>query len=137
MNKDVSFIFEAYTSSKEQGICGQGCTCGRCPRCMPNEEAESEDERFDREATELEGIMKQHGDGSSDLLHVVNDIYSIAERLQSKGVREANDILDLCSDLERMIEGKHEDEEVPGTEDEESNDDDTTDSDAGIQPGVV
>lgn len=63
MNKDSRLLFEAYQNIMEniylpgpqkmsglnsssmkkgedagEGICGQGCTCGKCPKCMPADE---------------------------------------------------------------------------------------------------
>ena len=74
MNKDSHLLFEAYQNiiekvylpgpqkmsglnsssmkkgeDAEEGICGQGCTCGKCPKCMPEKEEASEEEASEEE----------------------------------------------------------------------------------------
>jgi hypothetical protein len=112
MNQDSHLLFEAYktvienvylpgpqstpgigssnevkSEDAEEGICGQGCTCGKCPRCMPRDEASEEEHH-----TAAKAHKEENPDATEDAIkHHLKKVFGdkFNEKLASKAAHHA------------------------------------------------
>lgn len=174
MNKDSHLLFEAYHRALTEKHLHHGefakiekeaekhyhskkageRVAGAIKAKVEAEDAqETDDERYNREAGELEAVMKQHKPefqhtpfwdaykAVKDGLWSEEEFHQWASSVWSDGANHAQGMGEDCEgvwkDYGKTGHIDAEDEEVPGTEEEEDDDDDTIDGDAAEQPGVV